>query len=197
LSDQYTYDPSDPVPSVSSRTAGARGGLPQGSVDNRKVEARNDVLVYTSPPLGEGMEITGPVSASIYFATDVVDTDIAVKLLDVAPDGRALNITEGIARAQYRDSYVHPRLLTPGQPTKLDVELFPTSNWFEKGHRIRIEVSSEDFPNFGRNLNTGNSDTATAIKPAHTRILHSREHPSSITLPIVPPGSTLRWTPPL
>jgi putative CocE/NonD family hydrolase len=195
--DQFVYDPANPVMSVSSRTAGARGGLPQGSVDNRKVEERQDVLVYTSEPLGEGMEITGQVSATMYLSTDVVDTDITVKLLDVAPDGRALNITEGIARAQYRDSYTRPTLLTPGQPAKLEVELFPTSNWFEAGHRIRIEVSSSDFPNFARNLNTGNSDTGTAMKTAHTRILHSREFPTSITLPVIPQGASKKWTPPL
>jgi putative CocE/NonD family hydrolase len=195
--DQFTYDPANPVPSVSSRTAGARGGLPQGSVDNRAVEARPDVLVYTSEPLAEGLEITGPVTASIHFETDVVDTDIAVKLLDVYPDGRALNLTEGIARAQYRQSYSAPTPLTPGKVTKVDVELFPTSNWFEAGHRIRIEVASSDFPNFARNLNTEDSDTGTAIKVAHTRVLHTSAYPSSITLPLVPNGATQRWNPPM
>ena len=127
----------------------------------------------------------------------MLDTDIAVKLLDVYPDGRALNLTEGIARAQYRQSYSAPTPLTPGKVTKVDVELFPTSNWFEAGHRIRIEVASSDFPNFARNLNTEDSDTGTAMKVAHTRVLHTSAYPSSITLPVVPNGATQRWNPPM
>ena len=195
--DGYTYDPANPVQSVSSRTAGARGGLPQGSVDNRKVEERQDVLVYTSEPLGSGMEITGPVAATIYLSTDVVDTDVSIKLVDVHPDGRAHNITEGIARAKYRNSYSNPELMTPGQVYKIPVELFPTSNYFQAGHRIRIEVSSSDFPNFARNLNTANSDTGSRIVVAHTRIHHSPEYPSAIILPVVPAGKTSSFTPPL
>ncbi len=97
--DEFVYDPANPVPTISSRTSGARGGLKQGSVDNREVEMRQDVLVYTTEVLREGVEVTGPVKATIYFSTDVPDTDIAVKLLDVYPDGRVYNITEGIARA--------------------------------------------------------------------------------------------------
>jgi putative CocE/NonD family hydrolase len=193
--DQFTYDPANPVPSVTSRTAGARGGLPQGSVDNRKLEERADVLVYTSKPLGEGVEITGPVTATVYLSTDVVDTDVSVKLLDVYPDGRAHNITEGIARAKYRNSYSNPELMKPGQVYKIAVELFPTSNYFESGHRIRIEVSSSDFPNFARNLNLANSDTASAMRVARTTIHHSAQYQSSITLPVIPSGSSAAFIP--
>jgi putative CocE/NonD family hydrolase len=193
--DSYTYDPADPVMSFSSRTAGARGGLPQGSVDNRKAEERQDVLVYTSDPLKEGMEITGPVRGTVYISTDVVDTDITMKLLDVYPDGRALNLAEGIARAKYRNSYSKPELMTPGQVYKIDVELFPTSNYFEAGHSIRIEIASSDFPNFARNLNTENSDTGTAMKVAHTKIHHSQQRPSEIVLPVVPSGASRVVTP--
>ncbi len=195
--DGFTYDPANPVMSVSSRTAGARGGLPQGAVDNRKVEERQDVLVYTSEPLASGMEVTGPVTATIYLSTDVVDTDVSIKLVDVHPDGRALNITEGIARAKYRDSYAKPSLMKPGQVYRIPVELFPTSNYFEAGHRIRIEVSSSDFPNFARNLNTADSDTGTRMVVAHTRIHHSAQYPSAITLPVVPAGKTSSFSPPL
>ena len=195
--DGFTYDPANPVLSVSSRTAGARGGLPQGSVDNRKVEERQDVLVYTSEPLRTGLEITGPVTATIYLSTDVVDTDVSMKLVDVYPDGRAHNIAEGIARAKYRSSYSKPELMKPGQVYKIPVELFPTSNYFEPGHRIRIEISSGDFPNFARNLNTANSDTESRMVVAHTKIHHSAEYPSAITLPIVPAGKTSSFTPPL
>lgn len=194
--DGFTYDPANPVPTVSSRTSGARGGLPQGSVDNRAVETRQDVLVYTSDVLAEGMEVTGPVKAVIYFSTDVPDTDITVKLLDVYPDGRAHNISHGIARARYRNSYAQPELLEAGKVYGLEVELFPTSNYFEAGHRIRIEVSSSDFPNFARNLNTAeSSDTGTRMQVAHTKIHHSREYPSHIVLPVVPAGASRRWVP--
>lgn len=194
--DAYTYDPRNPVPSVSSRTSGARGGLPQGSVDNRAVETREDVLVYTSEPLQAGTEVTGPVTAVIHFSTDVEDTDITVKLLDVYPDGRALNITEGVARAKYRSSYERPEPLRAGEVYRLEVELFPTSNWFAPGHRIRVEVSSGDFPNFARNLGHMSSDTWSEISVANTRIHHSAEHPSHILLPVVPEGVTERWRPP-
>jgi putative CocE/NonD family hydrolase len=193
--DSFTYDPADPVPSVTSRTAGARGGLPQGSVDNRKLEERADVLVYTSAPLAEGLEITGPVKGTVYVSSDVVDTDITMKLLDVYPDGKAHNITEGIARAKYRTSYTTPELMTPGRVYRIDVELFPTSNYFEAGHRIRIEVSSSDFPNFARNLNTANSDTTTTMRVAHTKVHHSPQYPSAITLPVIPGGSSVAIVP--
>jgi putative CocE/NonD family hydrolase len=194
-SDTFTYDPANPTPSLSSRTAGARGGLPQGSVDNRKNEERADVLVYTGEPLAEGMEVTGPLRATIYVSTNVVDTDIALKVLDVYPDGRAHNITEGIARAKYRNSYSAPELMRPGQVYKIDVELFPTSNWFEAGHRIRLEVASSDFPNFARNLNTANSDSGTEMKVAHTTILHSSQYPSAVVLPVVSAGKTVTLVP--
>lgn len=193
--DRYRYDPAAPVPSFSSRTAGSRGGLPSGAVDHRALETRSDVLVYTSAPLEQDLEVTGPVSAVIYFSTDVEDTDITVRVLDVAPDGRALNIAEGIARAKYRSSYAAPEPLRPGQVYGLPVELFPTSNWFERGHRIRVEVSSSDFPNFGRNLNVMNSDSGTEMRVASTSILHTAAAPSHVVLPVVPAGATTRWRP--
>ncbi|MGH7504703.1 MAG: CocE/NonD family hydrolase, partial [Longimicrobiales bacterium] len=186
--DGFTYDPADPVPTMSSRTAGSRSGIPAGSVDNRAVETRQDVLVYTTEPLREGVEVTGPVTATIHFETDVPDTDITVKLLDVSPDGKALNLTHGVARAKYRESYAEPKPLETGVIYELEVELFPTSNYFEAGHRIRIEVSSSNFPLFARNLNTMDSDTGVEMRQAHTRIHHTPEHPSRITLPIVPNG---------
>ena len=193
--DEFVYDPSDPVPTVTSRTSGARGGLPQGSVDNRAVQTRQDVLVYTTEPLQEPLEVTGPVKATIYFSTDVPDTDITVKLLDVDPSGRALNITHGIARAKYMDSYESPTLLESGEVYALDVELFPVSNYFHIGHQIRLEVSSSDAPNFSRNLNTGNSDTGTEMRTATTRIYHEPGRMSHIVLPVVPHGASARWDP--
>jgi putative CocE/NonD family hydrolase len=191
--DRFRYDPANPVPSITSRTAGSRGGLPSGPVDHRAVETRQDVLVYTSEPLTTGIEVTGPVSAVLYFATDVEDTDLAVKLLDVAPDGRALNVAEGIARAKYRTSYTDPEPLAPGRVYPLTVELFPTSTYYEAGHRLRIEIAGSDFPNFGRNLNTMSSDTGTEIRVASTRIEHTAAYPSHIVVPIVPAGATKPW----
>jgi putative CocE/NonD family hydrolase len=193
--DRFSYDPANPVPSFSSRTAGSRGGLPSGAVDHRALETRQDVLVYTSAPLADDLEIAGPVSATIYFATDVVDTDLTARLLDVAPDGRALNVAEGIARAKYRNSYENPEPLQPGKVHALSIELFPAANWFQRGHRIRVEISSSDFPNFGRNLNVMNSDSGTEMKVAQTRIEHSAQSPSHIVLPVIPAGATTRWRP--
>jgi uncharacterized protein len=194
--DRYTYDPANPVPTLSSRTSGARGGIRQGSVDNRAVQTRDDVLVYTTPPLEAGLEVTGPVRAVIYFSTDVPDTDITVKLLDVYPDGRAHNLSHGIARARYRNSYERPDFLEPGQVYELEVEMFPASNYFEAGHRIRIEVSSSNFPNLARNLNTReSSDHGTRMQVANTQIHHSARYPSRIILPVVPEGATRPWSP--
>lgn len=194
--DEFTYDPSNPVPTITSRAGGARGGLPQGPVDNRALQTRADVLVYTSDPLTRGIEMTGPVEAFIYFSTDVPDTDITVKVLDVHPDGRALNVSEGIARARFRTSFTNPELLTPGQVYEIRVQLFPIGNYFEPGHRIQVEVSSSDFPSFARNLNTAaNPYTTTEMRVARTHIHHSREYPSRVLLPIVPEGSSRPWNP--
>src|SRR5690606_3831029 len=134
---------------------------------------------------------------NIYLSTDVVDTDVVVRLMDVYPDGRVLNITEGIARAKYRNSLSAPELLEPGQVYRVPVELFPTSTYFRAGHRIRVEVTSSDFPVFARNLNTANSDTGTEMAVARTRIHHSAEHPSEIVIPIVPAGASVPFEPPL
>ena len=193
-SDAFAYDPANPVPTVSSRTSGARGGIAQGSVDNRAVETRDDVLVYTGPVLDEPVEITGPIRATVYISTDVRDTDITVKLLDVYPDGRALNLSHGIARASFRTGYDRMEPIEPGEVYAIEVEMFPGSNVFEAGHRMRIEVSSSNFPNFARNLNTGkSSDTTSEMQLAHTRVHHSAEHPSHILLPVVPSGTTQSW----
>lgn len=194
--DAFVYDPARPVPSESSRAAISTSARLAGPVDHRTVQERADVLVYTSPPLEAGLEITGPVTATIYFSTDARDTDIAVRLTDVAPDGRALNLTEGIARARYRTSWESPEKLEPGRVYALTVELYPTSNFFEREHRIRVEVSSSDFPNFGRNLNTGaNNETTTKMRIARTRVHHGAGTPSSITLPVIPTALP-RWQPP-
>lgn len=189
--DALIYDPANPVPTISSRTAGSRGGIFPGSQDNRVVEIRDDVLVYTSQPLAEGVEITGPVTATVYFSTDVPDTDITVKLLEVDAAGRALNLTHGIARARYRDGFESHRFLEPGEVTSVEVTLFPTSVYLPSGHRIRVEVSSSNFPLFGRNLNIrGNSETSTETRIAHTRIHHDGEYGTRIVLPLITKPAT-------
>lgn len=195
-SDSFRYDPANPVPTVSSRTAGARGGIAHGSVDNRAVETRDDVLVYTTEPLSEGMTVAGPITATIYVSTDVPDTDVTVKLLDVYPDGRALNISHGIARARYRDSYGSTQLLEEGEVYPIEVELYPGANHFAEGHRIRVEVSSSNFPNFGRNLNVaGSPNTSTRMQAASTEVHHSSEHPSHVRLPVIPDSAGGTWSP--
>jgi putative CocE/NonD family hydrolase len=188
--DRFVYDPAKPVPTNWSPTR-ANGILPTEPQDNRGIEERPDVLVYSTPQLASEMEVTGPLTATIYFSTDVPDTDITVKLLEVDADGVAYQLSYGIARARYRQSYAEPRLLEPGQVYAVNIELQPTSNYFKAGHRIRVEVSSSNFPFYARNLNTGaNNNTTTEMRVAHTRIVHSPEHPSHIVLPIVPAGST-------
>ncbi len=191
--DAYTYDPDDPVPTNWSPTR-ADGILSTEPIDSRPVQERQDVLVYSTTPLAEHTEVTGPVTATIYFSTDVVDTDITVKLLDIDSQGVAFQLTHGIARACFRNSYTRKELLTSGEVYAVEVELQPTSNLFRKGHSIRIEVSSSNFPFYARNLNRGeNNSTTTERRPAHTRILHSDEHPSHIVLPVVPVAVPAGW----
>lgn len=190
ISDQFTYDPSNPVPTNWSPTR-AEGILPKEPQDSRSVEEREDVLVFSTGPLTEGLEVTGPVQATIYFSTDVVDTDVTVKLLDVDPQGVAFQLTYGIARARYRNSYEKPELLVQGEVYAVDVELQPTSNFFPEGHSIRIEISGSNFPFYARNLNTGaNNCITTEMKIANTRIWHGPDHLSRIVLPVIPQGSS-------
>lgn len=148
--DRYCYDPQQPVPTV----GGAILGL-AGPCDQRQVEAREDVLCYTTPPLTHPLEVTGPIELVLYASSSAVDTDFTGKLVDVSPDGRAENLTDGILRARYRDSFAHPTLMEPGQVYALHLDLEATANVFRVGHRIRLEVSSSNFPRFDRHTNTG------------------------------------------
>jgi hypothetical protein len=151
------------------------------------VEARNDVLVYSTPVLSEDLEVTGPVTAELFASSSAVDTDFTAKLVDVWPDGFAQNLTEGIIRARYRESQEKPTLMKPGQAYKFILDLWSTSNVFRKGHRLRVEISSSNFPRFDRNQNSG-EDAASARKgpPATNTIYHDAEHPSALILPVVP-----------
>ena len=187
-SDHYVYDPSNPVPTIGGPLCCDSTHLEPGARDQRQAESRDDVLVYSTPAFAQDTEVTGPVTLELYAASSAVDTDFTAKLVDVGPDGFAQNLTEGILRARYRDSQETPTLLNPGEAYKLNIDLWSTSNVFRKGHMLRLEVSSSNFPRFDRNMNTG-EDQATAQKwlPATNSIYHDAAHPSALVLPIVAP----------
>jgi len=185
--DIFLYDPFHPVPTVGGQLCCYPATLPPGAFDQRPVEARSDVLVYTTPPLEEDTEVTGPVRLYLWAATTAPDTDFTGKLVDIYPDGYARNLTDGIIRARYRQGTDTPRPITPGEVYEYEINLWSTSNLFRKGHRIGLEVSSSNFPRFDRNLNTGHELGADAeMLPAMQTIFHNREHPSRLVLQIVP-----------
>jgi uncharacterized protein len=186
--DLYLYDPAKPVPTVGGPLCCDGQHWPPGPRDQRGVEARDDVLVYSSAPIAADTEVTGSVSLELWVKSSAADTDFTAKLVDVAPDGFAQNLTEGILRARFRDSWETPSLLTPGQPYKLKIDLWATSNVFRKGHVVRLEVSSSNFPRFDRNLNLGTvtyGSSETSGITATNSVLHDADHPSALTLPIV------------
>jgi putative CocE/NonD family hydrolase len=187
-SDKFIYDPANPVPTVGGPLCCDAVQLAPGPFDQKAVEARPDVLIYSTPSLESDTEVTGPVTLDLYAISSAVDTDFAAKLVDVWPNGFAQNLTEGILRASYRESTTgEPKLIVPGKAYEYKIDLWSTSNVFLKGHRIRLEVSSSNFPRFDRNLNTGKtaSTSATFVKATNT-ILHDSAHPSALILPIVP-----------
>jgi uncharacterized protein len=185
--DSYSYDPANPVPTTGGPLCCDTAHLPPGPRDQRAVEARQDVLVYSTSALGGDMEVTGPVSLELYAKSSAVDTDFTAKLVDVWPNGFAQNLTEGIVRARYRDSREKPALMNPGEVYKFTIDLWATSNVFRQGHKLRLEISSSNFPRFDRNLNTGRSAASTsACVTAMNTILHDAEHPSALVLPVVP-----------
>ena len=189
--DRFIYDPNNPVTTVGGSTCCSEDVTPisMGPRDQQSVEWRPDVLVYTSSALEEDLEVTGPVTMVLYAASDARDTDFTAKLVDVHPNGTAINVAQGIIRARYRDSWEKPSLLEPGAVYKYTIDLWSTANCFLKGHRIRVEVSSSNFPQFDRNPNTGNPFGLDAeLRVAHQTVFHDAEHLSHILLPIVPPG---------
>jgi putative CocE/NonD family hydrolase len=185
--DSFTYDPNDPVPSHGGNVCCTGNAITGGSFDQRTTEARPDVLVYTSEPFKQGTEVSGPIEPTLYVSSDARDTDFTVKLLDVYPDGRAFNLDESIQRARYREGYDKPPAwMEPGKVYKVTLQPLTTSNYFEAGHRLRIEVSSSNFPRFDRNLNTGgrNYDEVKGIA-AHNAVHHSKQYPSQVTITVV------------
>lgn len=184
--DRFVYDPNNPVPTHGGATLGIPFS-PPGPRDQRVVEGREDILVYTSEPFDRPVEVTGPVSAELWVSSSAVDTDLVAKLVDVHPDGRAINLSEGILRLRYRESFERPELLTPGQVYKVTVDLWSTANVFRVGHRLRLEVTSSSFPRFSRNLNHGgNPETSQVVVVATNTIHHDRDRPSALILPVVP-----------
>lgn len=188
--DAYVYDPRDPVPTCGGQTflPGLLISANAGPRDQRAVESRRDVICFSTAALDEDVEVTGPVALELFIASSAVDTDFTGKLVDVHPDGRAIILTEGILRARYRDSFTEPRLMTPDEVYKIRLDLWATANVFRRGHRIRLEVSSSNFPRFDRNPNTGElpaSQSADHFVAALNRIYHDQDHPSRLILPLI------------
>jgi uncharacterized protein len=181
--DRFIYDPHDPVPTCGGNTL----IIPMGVQDQRQVETRQDVLVYTSGPLTTPLEVTGPLVVTLYAASSTPDTDFTAKLVDVRPDGYAQNLADGIIRARYRTSRMIPTLLTPGQVHELTIDLWATSHVFLPGHSLRLEIASSNFPRFDRNLNTGEDQaTGSRWQTAAQTIFHDQRYPSHIRLPVIP-----------
>jgi uncharacterized protein len=185
--DHYVYDPANPAPTTGGPLCCDSRHLEPGPRDQRAVEARDDVLVFSTPPFPSDFEVIGPVSVELYASSSAVDTDFTGKLVDVWPDGFAQNLTEGILRARFRDTREKPELLNPGQVYKLTLDLWATANVFKAGHRLRLEISSSNFPRFDRNLNTGEgAATSTHFVKATNSVYHDRDHPSALVLSVVP-----------
>ncbi|WP_155944228.1 CocE/NonD family hydrolase [Mycobacterium sp. 360MFTsu5.1] len=184
--DSYTYDPLNPAPSLGGHSCcGAKSG-PQGPYDQTPVEQRSDVLVYTGDPVSHDTEITGAASVTLWAQSSAVDTDFTAKLVVVKPDGTAINMNNGILRASFRDSLSAPTPIVPGQAYQYRIQIWPTSYQLKPGDRVRVEISSSDYPQFAPNPNTGapfGRDAATVV--ATQTILHDPAHPSSITLPVI------------
>ncbi|MBE8516024.1 CocE/NonD family hydrolase [Amycolatopsis sp. H6(2020)] len=185
--DTYLYDPRRPVPTAGGACLPMTPGF-GGPVDQRTVAGREDVLCFTGPVLEEPVEVTGPVSVKLFVSSSAVDTDFTAKLVDVFPDGKAINLCDGILRARYRNGLATEELMEPGTVYEITVDMTATSNVFLPGHRIRVDVSSSNFPRYDRNTNTGGAiarETEAQMVPAINHIHHGPEHPSRLVLPII------------
>lgn len=184
--DSFTYDPMNPVTSYGGNVCCTGNAITGGSFDQTPMEKRDDILVYTSEPLKEGIEVSGFVESTLYLSSDVKDTDVTIKLIDVYPDGKAYNLDETIQRVRYREGYDKEVFMEKDNVYKVKLTPMSTSNFFAAGHRIRVEVASSNFPRFERNLNTGgnNYDESKGVV-AHNQIHHSKKYSSVVRLPIV------------
>jgi uncharacterized protein len=201
----YRYDPAAPVPTIGGTITSGQPIMVGGAFDQREaaqffgcrepyqaLEQRTDVLAFTTPPLAADVEVTGTIEAQLWIASDAPDTDFTFKLIDVYPpnedypDAYAMNLTDGIMRCRYRDSWEQPQLMEPGRIYSIRIAAFPTSNLFKAGHRIRIDVSSSNFPHFDRNPNTGEPEArAVRTQVATNRVFLDRDHPSHLILPVI------------
>jgi hypothetical protein len=185
--DRYAYDPRNPVPTLGGAVCCNPKVYPWGPLDQRPVEKRRDVLVYESRPLKEEMEVTGPIKAILHVSTSAPDTDFTAKLVDVFPDGHARNLTDGILRLRYRQSLEKPVPARPNEVYAITIDAGVTSNVFQAGHRVRLEISSSNFPRFDRNPNTGRPVAGdTELRGALQAVYHDRRHPSHVLLPVIP-----------
>ncbi len=202
----YDFDPHHPVPSIGGNITSGEPVMRGGGYDQTEgptifgasppylpIAARADVLVFETEILGEDVEVTGAISASLWISSDCLDTDFTIKLIDVYPpnsdypQGFAMNLCDGILRCRYRDSWENPAPLVPGQPTRITIETFPTSNLFKKGHKIRLDVSSSNFPHFDVNPNSGGPEGGGGVyKVAFNQLFIDKDHPSLVTLPLIP-----------
>jgi putative CocE/NonD family hydrolase len=185
--DSFVYDPMNPVPSYGGNVCCTGNAVSGGAFDQRKMESRADILVYTSAALKEDAELSGPMEAVLYVSSDAKDTDFTVKVIDVYPDGKAYNLDETIQRVRYREGYDKPAVwMEKGKVFKVALQPMTTSNYFPAAHRIRIEISSSNFPRFDRNLNTGGNNYDESIGVvAHNAVHHSKQYPSQITVTVV------------
>ncbi|HXI50336.1 MAG TPA: CocE/NonD family hydrolase, partial [Candidatus Saccharimonadales bacterium] len=182
--DTFLYDPNDPVPSLGGNNL---VGAKAGPYDQAEIERRQDVLVYTSAPLTNDLEVTGPVKLVLWATTTAPDTDFTGKLVDVDADGKAYNLCEGILRARWRESRTQARPAQPGEAARYEIDLWVTSNLFRRGHRIRLEVSSSNFPRFDRNPNSGKPfGTDTELFKATQTVYHTAARASHVILPVIP-----------
>ena len=184
--EEFDYDPQNPVRTIGGRLCCGQA-MPPGPADQRPNESRSDVLVFSTPPLTEDTEVTGFITLQLYASTSAVDTDFTALLVDVDENGYARFLTDGIVRARYRETTKQASLVTPGKIYQYTIDLWATANMFKARHRIRLYVSSSNFPRFNRNLNTGEDILASSRSvPAHQTIYHDRDHPSALILPLIP-----------
>ena len=182
--DHFVYDPDDPVPTLGGCDVILDNAGPR---DRSLLQQRRDILVYTSEPLQQDLEVTGPVTMTLYASSTAPDTDFTATLCDLYPDGRSIIVCEGIRRARYRDSVTDPTLMTPETPYRFTIDMWQTSQLFKAGHRLRVEVSSSNFPRFDRNPNMGGELwNETSMQAAHQSVYHDRDRPSHVLLPVIP-----------
>ncbi|HSP40410.1 MAG TPA: CocE/NonD family hydrolase, partial [Gillisia sp.] len=184
--DAFIYDPMAPVPSLGGNVCCTGNAVQGGAFDQQEQQKREDILVYTTEPFKEGVEVSGFIEATLFVSSDARDTDFTIKLIDVAPDGTAYNLDETIQRARYREGYDKEVFMEEGKVYELELTPMSTSNYFQKGHSLRIEISSSNFPRFARNLNTGgnNFDESEGVI-ANNKVHHARGTESFIKIPVI------------